>query len=370
MEKPITFSAPAEEQSGLSPKQTSPFSNLGFFYIRLLGGGIGEQQLICLRSDRLYTIGRKRRHCQIVFEHCCISRRHCQIFLDSAERRLRLVDGFFLSRYSDLGEIKRRLRSERQALGFRVSLNGLFVNRRKLLGGSVAELSEGDEVVFGCGRLRLIPRCVTKYGFVVESIILSDFVGTFDVSGQSVTRANLLRNLCRSVLGSGDPISCLRCSLESNVGTIGSVHGVRDYDSRQCDKTTNYTQKFTDEKNLAAEDVGKTATRSSLERGMSFGSSLSNGQTFFLNRLEFMAHGTSYQHTEVTLMEVFDPVESLVQVFIATFTCDVSWYVTCDIYLHILPRSSFLTVSGPKKIFQVPVMLSNTQPSTSNNCSS
>ncbi|KAL0921102.1 hypothetical protein M5K25_008138 [Dendrobium thyrsiflorum] len=354
MEKPISFCSRGEEPTGLLPssssRKTIPFSKLGFFYLRLLSGSIREQQqLICLRSDRLYTIGRKRRHCQIVFDHCCISRHHCQIFLDGADRSLRLVDGFLLSRDFDLEEIRRRLRSERQVLGFRVSLNGVFVNRRKLLGGAVAELSEGDEVVFGCGRLRSVSRCVRKYGFVVERIILSDFAGTLAVSGQFVTRADLLQNLCQRVLRSEDPVSYLRCSLELNVGTINSIHGVRDHasaapfpvlgsecHSRQNDKTTNYVQ---NEKNLAVDDVGNAETSpSSLERGNNFCSSFSNGQSFFLNRLEFMAHDTSYQHSEVTLNELLDPVESLVQVFIATFTCDVSWYVPCDIYLNILPR--------------------------------
>lgn len=282
-------------------------------------------------------------HCQIVFDHCCISRRHCQIFLDGVDRRLRLVDGFFLYRDSDLGEVRRRLRSERRPLGFRVSLNGVYVNRRKLQEGAVAVLSEGDEVVFGCGRLKSFPRCVTKYGFVVESIILSDFTGTLDVNGQSVTRADLLQNLCQRVLRSGDPISYLRCSLNSKVETISSVHGVTNYGSdasfpvlgseghsRLNDETANHGQNVTDEMNLAVDYADKEETRpSSLERGLSLGSSFSNGQTFFLNRLEFMAHGTSYQHTEVTLMELFDPVESLVKVFIATFTCDVSWFLSC-----------------------------------------
>ncbi|XP_020599057.1 uncharacterized protein LOC110038531 isoform X2 [Phalaenopsis equestris] len=350
MEKPINFCSRAEEQSRFllssSTKQTIPISKLGFFYLRLLSGGTGErqqQQLICLRSDRLYTIGRKRRHCQIVFDHSCISRRHCQIFLDGVERSLRLVDGFFLSRDSDLREIRRRLRSECQDLGCRVSLNGIFVNRRKLHGGAVAELSEGDEVVFSCGRLRSAARCVTKYGFVVERIILSDFAGTLDVSGQSVTRADHLQNLCQRILRSGDPISYIRCSLEVNVGTISSVLGVRDYgsaasfrnlgsqdQSKRNNETANNTPHVTDENNLAVNDAEKAETGpSSLQRGMDIGGSLSNGQTFFLNRLNFLANDTSYQHTEVTLMELFDPVESLVQVFIATFTCDVSWFLSC-----------------------------------------
>ncbi|XP_020680271.1 uncharacterized protein LOC110097942 [Dendrobium catenatum] len=352
MEKPICFCSRGEEQAGLLPssssRKTIPFSKLGFFYLRLLSGSICEQQqLICLRSDRLYTIGRTRRHCQIVFDHCCISRRHCQIFFDGADRRLRLVDGFLLSRDFDLEEIRRRLRSERQVLGFRVSLNGVFVNRRKLLGGAVAELSEGDEVVFGCGRLSSVSHCTRKYGFVVERIILSDFAETLDVSGKFVTRADRLQNLCQRVLRSEDPICYLRCSLESNSGTISSIHGVRDHASaasfpvlgseghtRQNDKTANYVQ---NEKILAVDHVGNAETSpSSLERGNNLCSSFSNGQSFSLNRLEFMAHDTSYQHTEVTLMELLDPVESLVQVFIATFTCDVSWFLSyCQIPNHL-----------------------------------
>ncbi|PKA65403.1 tyrosyl-DNA phosphodiesterase 1 [Apostasia shenzhenica] len=211
---------------------------MGFCYLRPLGSGAGErQQLTCLISDRLYTVGRKRRHCQIKFNHCCVSRRHCQIFLDGDDRKLRLVDGFLFSRASRLEEVRRTFRSESECLGFKVSQNGVYLNGQRLRRGIVADLSEGDEVAFGCGGLGSAPCCKMRCGFVVRSIVRSE-------------------------------------------------------------KETNL-------------DL------------------YSDGKTFFLNRLEYTGHLTSYHHREVTLKELLHPVESLKQVFIATFTCDVSWFLQC-----------------------------------------
>ncbi|URE48251.1 Tyrosyl-DNA phosphodiesterase [Musa troglodytarum] len=54
--------------------------------------------------------------------------------------------------------------------------------------------------------------------------------------------------------------------------------------------------------------------------------SYSDGSTFFLNRLKPIGRGTSVRCDGVTLPELFHPVKTLLRVFIATFTCDVSCY--------------------------------------------
>ncbi|CAL9058407.1 unnamed protein product [Musa banksii] len=81
--------------------------------------------LICLRSDRVYTVGRRRRHCDLVLLHRCISNRHCQIFLDGSDRKLRLIDGFLFPRRSHIREIRRGFQAVRQCSNARVFLNGV-----------------------------------------------------------------------------------------------------------------------------------------------------------------------------------------------------------------------------------------------------
>lgn len=49
------------------------------------------------------------------------------------------------------------------------------------------------------------------------------------------------------------------------------------------------------------------------------------GRKFYLNRLQFVEHGSLEYQNVVSLPELFYPIESLVRVFIATFTSDISW---------------------------------------------
>ncbi|XP_011623559.1 LOW QUALITY PROTEIN: uncharacterized protein LOC18434585 [Amborella trichopoda] len=56
---------------------------------------------------------------------------------------------------------------------------------------------------------------------------------------------------------------------------------------------------------------------------------LSSGKTIFLNRLEFMSLNSSDQPATVSLPDLFTPVESLSGIFIATFTNDIMWFLTC-----------------------------------------
>lgn len=53
----------------------------------------------------------------------------------------------------------------------------------------------------------------------------------------------------------------------------------------------------------------------------------SDGKRFFLNRLTCGDPGLLDQHAVVSLPELFYPVETLLRIFIATFTSDVLWYV-------------------------------------------
>ncbi|KAG0495146.1 hypothetical protein HPP92_006140 [Vanilla planifolia] len=364
MEKPFIPRKSGEKQIDLPTS-----SILGFFYLRLLGRGTDEgQRLICLRSDRLYTVGRKRKHCEIVFDHCCISRRHCQLFLDSKDQRLKLFHGFFLSLAPNLGEVRRRFECERQGLGFGVSLNGVSINGRKLKRGTIAVLSEGDKVALGCCRRRSVPGCTIRCGFIVEGIVVSEIAGIPDVSGQSVSGADLLLKLCRRVLSSGDPVKYLSSSPDLNLLKRSSFHRsgsaatalipVHENCSKPDAEAGIFPYRAKQEINLTVDNVNdaNTGTCSQISAKMrgdcnhilhqqnrrSLGC-CSNAKTFFLNRLELTAHGKANQLSEVTLVELLHPVESLIQIFIATFTCDISWYVALHIFWLRKPILFFIS---------------------------
>ncbi|KAG1331657.1 putative Forkhead-associated (FHA) domain [Cocos nucifera] len=362
-----------------SKKQRIPIPELGFFHLRSLSGGPDPlRELICLRSDRVYTAGRESRRCEIVFRHRCISRRHCQFFLDGSDRKLRLIDGFFLTDTSDLDEIRRRFRSAGEGLASRVSLNGVFINGRRLPKGIAVELTVGDEILLGCPNAA-DDYCRIKYGFVVERILLSEATGRFDpkdafsskgnvVSDDTtlcrsgfeelVPRAVFLLNQLRSILGCSDPVSYLRnfFNLDHHGKRSAEMvveHGLKKIHALDTEKRSKLVATW---RNAAAEvisseesdrnvvgnyehgecstnPVGKsehTHGQSHLKKDPGIGC-YSDGKTFFLNRLELMGPGTSSQHAGVTLPELLHPVESLFRVFIGTFTCDVSCYPPfCD----------------------------------------
>lgn len=60
------------------------------------------------------------------------------------------------------------------------------------------------------------------------------------------------------------------------------------------------------------------------------------GKKFYLNRLQFRGQDIEEIADVVSLPELFHPIESLKRVFIATFTSDISWFLTyCNIPLHL-----------------------------------
>ncbi|KAL8456910.1 hypothetical protein ACS0TY_034947 [Phlomoides rotata] len=60
------------------------------------------------------------------------------------------------------------------------------------------------------------------------------------------------------------------------------------------------------------------------------------GKKFYLNRLQFRSQDSEEIGDVVSLPELFNPIESLKQVFIATFTSDISWFLTyCKIPPHL-----------------------------------
>ncbi|XAR50421.1 Phosphodiesterase I [Bertholletia excelsa] len=60
------------------------------------------------------------------------------------------------------------------------------------------------------------------------------------------------------------------------------------------------------------------------------------GNKFYLNRLQDMGHGSLDLDAVVSLPELLHPVESLSRIFIATFTSDILWFLSCcEIPAHL-----------------------------------
>lgn len=308
--------------------ESVPFSNSGFFFHLRPLDPTRDRRTIRLASDRVYTVGRKRRHCDIVFDSRFVSKRHCQIFLDGVDLELRLIDGFFSSPSSDLDEIRRRFRSETGGFESRVSSNGVFVNKRRVKRGSVVELEVGDEVLFGCSR-RLEDSCrIIRFGFIVERIGDQAFdlmpKRSYKESRELVGNAAVLLKRCRRVLQSADPVSCLR-SLETreSVEVIGSENCNRNdirkeengIENGRVDLIGGFEQINSNSRNCYSNENVEDICHS-------------DGRTFFLNRLENMGPGQPGEPNTITLPELLHPVNNLVRVFMATFTSDVSWYLT------------------------------------------
>lgn len=237
-----------------------------------------------------------------------------------------MIDGFFSSPSSDLDEIRRRFRSETGGFESRASSNGVFVNKRRVKRGVVAELEVGDEVLLGCSK-RLGSRCtIIRFGFVVERIgdQVFDLVPkrSFRDSRELVNNAAALLKRCRRVLQSADPVSCLR-SLETSdsVEVIGSENSDRNDTRNEENGVENGHMAL-----IGGFEQINCNSRNCDSRENAEDSCYSDGKTFFLNRLENMGPGQPGEPKTITLPELLHPVNSIVRVFMATFTSDVSWY--------------------------------------------
>ncbi|XP_024173194.1 uncharacterized protein LOC112179103 isoform X1 [Rosa chinensis] len=63
---------------------------------------------------------------------------------------------------------------------------------------------------------------------------------------------------------------------------------------------------------------------------------LQPGKNFYLNRLAFEDQSSSSRHSVISLPELLHPVQSISQIFIATFTSDILWFLsTCEIPSHL-----------------------------------
>nr|GEX76071.1 forkhead-associated domain-containing protein / FHA domain-containing protein [Tanacetum cinerariifolium] len=238
----------------------------------------------------------------------------------------------------------------------RVSLNGVFVDGVRVGNGESKELRAGSEVSVVCGS------CV-RVGFVVEKIEFLD-------------KAGLLLRKCREILLSDDPVLYIRkcfgntvkCGNRNRVksNTSFTPDNVLDIISnrytsfrdncidlelnaellhcnvnggnleqsvhvlRECNPSEEHSDKYTCEENVILSDQVLKPRK----RGVCVPPP---GSKFYLNRLLFMDDVQSgSDEFNVTLPELLYPVETLERVFIATFTSDLSWFLSyCEIPAHL-----------------------------------
>lgn len=204
-----------------------------------------------------------------------------------------------------------------------------------------------------------------RYGLVVERFVsCGAAVGAGSCREGLVFRAaESLRKRLRAISESEDPLSFLRnLSCSGNGGADVKESGVKE--SRKDDAgelCPDNSANPASEQNLPQDDCNlgqgklehhtdvakggdtelcqgsrgcgddnEDRTRCSSEDQHQSEGCYSDGSTFFLNRLACIGSLSDTQaepHTGVTLPQLLHPVESLVRVFIATFTSDISWCV-------------------------------------------
>uniref|UniRef100_A0ACD5UR07 Uncharacterized protein n=1 Tax=Avena sativa TaxID=4498 RepID=A0ACD5UR07_AVESA len=319
----------------------STSGRLGYFHLRILGPAA---PLLLLRSDRLYSLSFSRRRGHRLRLLASPARRHRRrdLLLSTSDCFLRLTHCF----------------SSADA----VSINGLPLQGGD---GGPVDLAVGDEV-----SLLLLGG---RYGFVAEKFISCGVGGKAAGSCEEVIvlRAESLRKRLRAISESQDPLSFLRDSYHEHV----RVKKVREESVSLCPESPIDP---VPEKNLGQEgcnleqdrlehqnDVGKenivsekddTVELSQRSEGYSNDSmehkgcsnsnveqhhtegQYSDGSTFFLNRLfGVRPEMRTGKESGVTLPELLHPIGSLLRVFVATFTSDVSWFLEYCKIPQLLP---------------------------------
>lgn len=191
----------------------------------------------------------------------------------------------------------------------------------------------------------------TRCGFIVEKFVSCGGVevGAASTAGSwaegLVFRAESLRKRLRAISESEDPLSFLRdCSGIGSVD-VGPKKLRQDGAGELClenavsPTSENVRQgdcSFGQDKFERHLDVVNDGDGESCQQQYHSEGCYSDGSTFFLNRLSCVGPDTRGEpQSGVTLPQLLHPVDSLVRVFMATFTSDISW---CACSLLPLPN--------------------------------
>ena len=165
-----------------------------------------------LEPFKPYTIGRKSNLCDFVFADARVSKRHCQLYFDSLEKKIYLLDGF-VKGYSGSGSGSYASFSSCSA---NISTNGVFVNGSRISG--VVELRVGDVVVLVC---RDSEACglSPSIGFLVEKAVFAeevDYKSSAVRCCRGTDNTSVLLSQCRDILCSDDPVYYIRQFMDAN----------------------------------------------------------------------------------------------------------------------------------------------------------
>ncbi|KAL0342218.1 UNVERIFIED_CONTAM: hypothetical protein Scaly_1884400 [Sesamum calycinum] len=296
--------------------------------IPLISGSTGQFcESLCLEPHKPYTIGRKLRFCDFIFRDRRVSKRHCQLYFDSSEKKIYLSDGSFLD-YSECGDYFSR-----------VSTNGVFVNGVRISG--VAEVGVGDVCVVLDQRKRI--DLAFRNGLKKYSALLLDN-GCLNGGLQSGCR-NRKRVYSREVE------TVENCDVKSGKEII--VVPEQNTELKFSDVSTTSNADIARQSCAGGIDIGNGVIASDDPSGLSpgerdyfqYGDQLDEksyakcilppGKKFYLNHLQFWGQEVEKTGDDVSLPELFHPIENLKQVFIATFTSDILWFLS---YCNIPPN--------------------------------
>ena len=213
-------------------------------------------------------------------------------------------------------------------------------------GGGPVDLAVGDEV-----SLLLLG---SRYGFVAEKFVACERGDKVPGSCEEVLvlRAESLRKRLRAISESQDPLSFLRDSHCAHAGVKKAREGggllcqenpvnsvpqdnLRQQECNFDQDRLGHKPDVTNEETVQLPQRSKRSSNVEL-KGCSNGNveqhhtegCYSDGSTFFLNRLTgIRPEMRAEQHSGVTLPQLLHPIGSLLRVFIATFTSDISWFL-------------------------------------------
>lgn len=192
-----------------------------------------------------------------------------------------------------------------------------------------------------------------------------------------IERLNSLLSYSRHILSSDDPVSCLRlfivsdsskeCSfcctsklLRSKVGIVVDNREVKSVETNhemgRIGKGLGVSNLISQVENygvpcIPVSDKSGTMLPVDAEQEITPGISCQDkekscrgsletpGKNFYLNRLQYMEQNSTGCQRVVSLPELLHPVESISQIFVATFTSDILWYVVKSWFFYIFHSS-------------------------------
>uniref|UniRef100_UPI001CB9103D uncharacterized protein LOC122578995 n=1 Tax=Erigeron canadensis TaxID=72917 RepID=UPI001CB9103D len=332
---------------------------------------------INLRPRDPCLIGRDRGRCDYVIDHRQVSKLHCELYFDENVKKVYVSDnlslnGLFVDGFRVRNDEREELCAGSEVLfvcenesGCRV---GFVVERivfveevvDKTIDCLVSEnVSNAGLLLSKCRRIlcsedpvlcirecvgfpdsfKLRANCASRNRvrhnscFSSDEFLLHPECSTRDVhsreglaveNGEHNNKSTWLSNVEHVNVDTSFGLNCI--ALESNCNNnIGHLPSAR-VPLGECFTKDKVIDTYTcEEKFFESNQVPK-------KRGVSVPPP---GNGFYLNRLHFMDDGQS-DEVNVTLPELLYPVETLEWVFIATFTSDLSWFLSyCEIPAHL-----------------------------------